>query len=262
MAHARGEYFVCVDSDDVVEPCYLEDLVRTAETHPEFGHVLCGFKSVSLQRSYILTDREPLSVVNRRDYMLLFQKVLIQSPCLGLYKTELVRKHHLMMREDLSLGEDILFNLTYLDVLGEAPIGVINKTNYLYLDENPNSMNRRYRENLQQIFETVDRSVAAHLTQWKIADTGSWQRYYQNVYYHYLRVLENTYHPENTASRQVKLSRNGAVIRQETFREALRKSGVAISPRLRRAFETGNYRAVRRLERIQKLKASVRSLLK
>ena len=41
---ANGEWIAFVDSDDVIEPCYLMDLVQTAEEHPELEHVLCGFK--------------------------------------------------------------------------------------------------------------------------------------------------------------------------------------------------------------------------
>ena len=38
--HANGEYFVCIDSDDYIESCYLEDLVCTAENNPDIGHVI------------------------------------------------------------------------------------------------------------------------------------------------------------------------------------------------------------------------------
>ena len=62
MEHVRGEYFVCIDSDDTIEPCYLEDLVRTAEAHPEFGHVICGFRCTSHEHDYVLTEKEPMSV--------------------------------------------------------------------------------------------------------------------------------------------------------------------------------------------------------
>ena len=56
MEHANGEFFVCVDSDDIVEPCYLEDLVRTAEEYPEFGHVLCGFRCTSHVHDYVFSQ--------------------------------------------------------------------------------------------------------------------------------------------------------------------------------------------------------------
>jgi glycosyltransferase involved in cell wall biosynthesis len=262
MDCADGAFFVCVDSDDVVEPCYLEDLVRTAEAHPEFGHVICGFKCTSHVHDYVLTDREPLTVVDRRDYMRLYEKVLIQSPCLGLYRTDVVCTCGIKMREDLSLGEDILFNLTYLDAIGSVPIGVVNKANYLYRDETQDSMNRKYRPDLQRIFETIDGAVADYLRRWEITDPTSWQSYYRSVFYHGIRAMDNTFHRQNEVPLREKLASICAILRQDSFQEALEKSGVVLPDAQRRALASGNYRRVMLAERVQKWKQAVRRLLK
>lgn len=262
MDHASGEYFVCVDSDDVVEPCYLEDLVRTAREHPELRYVICGYRCTSHDHDYIYTDRETLTVMERRDYMRLYDKVLIQSPCLGLYKTDVVRTSGLKMRVDMSLGEDILFNLAYLDAIGDTQIGVINKTNYLYRDENQDSMNRKYRPDLQSIFANIDCAVAAHLKKWEITDPASWQSYYRSVFYHDMRVMENTFHPQNKASMSEKIAYNNTILKQNSFREALRKCGSALPPAQKRALDSRDYRRVLFVERIQKIKQAVRRLLK
>lgn len=259
--HASGEYFVCVDSDDVVEPCYLQDLLAATEAHPELGHVVCGYRCTSQVHDYIYTDREPFTVKSRRDYMRLYDKVLIQSPCLGLYRTEIVRKHNIKMRKDLSLGEDILFNLAYLDAIGNVPIGVINKANYLYRDEDQNSMNRKYRSDLHRIFEIIDHSVEDHLKKWEITDPASWQDYYKAVFYHDMRIMENTFHRENDSPRKVKITYNNAILRQESFRQALCKSGVSISESQRRALASGNYRRVLLAERMQEIKLAIKRLL-
>ena len=261
MDHANGEFFVCVDSDDVVEPCYLEDLVRTAEAHPEFGHVICGFKCTSHVHDYIFSDREPLTVVDRQDYMRLYEKVLIQSPCLGLYRTDTVRKHSIKMRVKLSLGEDILFNLAYLDANGNRPIAVINKTNYTYQDEDQDSMNRKYRPDLYEIFSTIDQTVSSYMNKWEITDPAAWEYYYRSVYYHNIRVMENTFHPKNTVPRKDKIAYNNTILNSDRFREALQRSGIIILPAKRKALESGNYKRVLFTERMLRTKQVMKNLL-
>ncbi len=262
MDHANGEFFVCVDSDDVVEPCYLEDLVRTAEAHPEFGHVICGFRCTSHVHDYVLTDREPLTVVDRRDYMLLYEKILVQGPCFALYRTDIVRKNNIRMREDLSRAEDTLFNLNYLDALDCTTIGVVNKTNYIYQNEDQNSLFRRYREDLLPLIDTVEQAIASHLKKWDVTDKTSWQRFYNVVFFDYQSVLNNTFHPQNPMSRREKFAYNDAVLRRERFQEALQKGTFSLLPALRRAYGSGSYRRVLAAERVQRIKRAVSAVLR
>ncbi len=257
MELARGKYLVFVDSDDLVEPCYLEDLVHTAEDHPELGHVLCGFRCTSHVHDYVFSNREPLTVVMRKDYMRLFEKILILSPCLALYRTNIVQKNNISMREDLSLAEDLLFNMSYLDALGEVPIGIINKSNYIYQDEDLSSLNHKYRPDLLFINETVNRALAQILNRWEITDDASWQRYYNEAFYRYQTVLDNTFHKSNSMTLREKIKYNNAILNKKEFQEACRKSTAAVSPARKRAMKSGDYRWVMAVERMQKAKRAI-----
>lgn len=254
MDHANGEYFVCVDSDDVVEPCYLEALVDTVETHPELGHVLCGFRCTSHVHDYVFSDQDELSVLNRSDYMLLSDKILVQGPCLALYRTEIVRKHGIRMREDLSLAEDTLFNLEYLDALDCPLIGAVNKTNYIYQDEAPDSLYRKYNQDLLYVNETVNQALAYYLNRWGITDKDAWRKYDLSAFNRYSAVLSNTFHRQNPMSRKEKLKYNNAVMEREGFQEAFRKSACSLPPALCKAYKSGDYRRVLAAIRMQKAK--------
>lgn len=262
MDHANGEYFVCVDSDDVVEPCYLEDFVRTAESHPELGHVVCGFKCTSNARRYFYSSEELLTIVSRKDYMRLFDKVLIQSPCLSLYRTEVVRENRLRMREDLSLAEDLLFNLDYLDALGDVQIGAINKTNYIYFDEDQNTLNRKFREDLNNINKNVVQTIALHLKKWGIDDKDSWQKYYNTAIFKYQSTLSNTFNKQNPMTHREKIDYNNSILKDGVFQEALQKCSVNILSSFRRAYGSGDYRKVLAVERLQQIKQAIRKILK
>ena len=262
MDHARGEYFVCVDSDDVIEPCYLEDLVHAAQSHPDLGHVLCGFRCTSHVHDYILTDREPFSVADRRDYMRLFDAILVQGPCLALYRTEIVRSHGIRMREDLSLAEDILFNLAYLDALDRTGIGVVNRTNYIYQDEDGNSLYRKFRPDLLAINDMVIQSIARYMDSWGITDEASWQRFYNAALFKYMNALDNTFHRQNPMSVREKIRYNNKIMQSESFRDTLHNSTVRLIPAHRKAYESGDYRRVLWFEFVQKTKRRFSGLLR
>ncbi len=262
MDHANGEYFVCVDSDDIVESCYLEDLVNTAKEHPEFGHLICGFKCTSHVHDYIYSEKEALTIVDRRDYMRLYDKILIQGPYLALYRTETMRNRGIRMKEDLNRAEDILFNMEYLDALECTAIGIINKPNYIYRNEEPDSLYRKYNEDLLAISETVNKEIKHYLSKWGIDDQDSLQKFYNTVFNNYQSVLKNTMHKQNPMTMREKIKYNNAVLKEKRFREALNECSVPMMHSLRRAYESGNYRRVIAVERFQTLKQAILKIVR
>jgi len=258
MEYARGEYFVFVDSDDQIEPCYLEDLVHTTEAHPELGHVICGFKCTSNNHNYILSKIEPLTIVTRLDYMRLYDEVLIQGPCLALYKREFVNKHRIRMREDLSLAEDLIFNLEYLDALGNVPIGIINKTNYNYHNNDPSSLSRYYRSNLLEINEMIIRTLKDYLKEWGVVSGRAWKSYYATVIYKYINVLDNTFKESCPLTKREKIKYNNDVLLKRDFVEAMSNSDIRLPRSLRLAFTYRDYRVILLSKSINKIKQAIR----
>lgn len=254
MDNVQGEYFVCIDSDDIVAPCYLEDLVTTQESHSEFGLVLCGFYRVSQNKINVLTENETLSAVDRKDYMRLSDRVLIQGPCLNLYRTEIVQRNRLRMREDLSLAEDLIFNLEYLDALENTSIGVINKPNYIYQDEGQESLYHRHRKDLLEIKEIIIQSVKGYLIKWNIDDKESWESFYNSMFFNYMHVLENTFSASNGMSKHEKIKYNSSVMKRPGFAEAINKKTYHVNPILEQAYQSGNYRCVMAVNYAIKLK--------
>ena len=254
IEHAKGKFFVCVDSDDLLESCYLEDLVRAAEDHPECGYVLCGFRCTSHVHDYIFSDKEEMSLLDRTQYMLLYDRILIQSPWLALYKTDVVRTQKIKMPEDMSLAEDTLFNLAYLDALEQTAICVVNKPNYIYQNENQSSLYRKYREDLLQNNETVNQTIERYLNKWGVADKDSWDRYYRVVLFNYINVMDNTFHKDDPKTRREKIAYNNMVLQRDLFKKALHNGKRPVSAALWKAMESGNYRRVMFVKQMQKLK--------
>ena len=204
---------------------------------------------------------EPLTKVTRRDYMRLYNKVLIQGPCLALYRIEAVRNHKIKMREDLSLGEDLLFNLAYLDALGDVQIGIINKTNYIYQNDEQDSLLRRYRDDLLEINELIIQEIREYLIKWNVKESSAWRSYYVAILYKYINVLDNTFNKANTQTRKAKIKYNNAVMQKKAFKEALKNSGIDMIPSYKLAYRSGIYRLVLLAKEVEKIKIKVKNWL-
>lgn len=250
---ANGEYLVFVDSDDWIKPNHIYDLVETRNRFTDNGHIWCGFECSSDHTKYIYSKKESFSMVSRNDYFDLAGKVLTQSPCLRIYDVSILRQNHIKMIEDLSLTEDMLFNLQYMDTVPSTDICVINKANYIYLDSDSDSLNHKYRENLKEIYDHLLDTIWQYMAKWGLKDAHSMGEYYSTVYYKNVEVLNNTFHPQNRMSYFDKLRFNNSILKSKRFVDSLSLMSITIPNRLKRVYETKNYFWVRVYERIIKV---------
>ena len=246
----NGNYIVFIDSDDQVKPDHIFDLMEDRKKYPDAGHIWCGFERSSDHSQNVFSDSEAISIVSRDEYFALAGKVLTQSPWLRLYDISILRKNQLRMIEDLSLAEDVLFNLAYLDAVPSKIICVINKANYLYYDADSESLNLKYRDDLKDINDRLLDSVWQYTNKWGLTDSDSVAKYNNTVFHKTVEVLKNTFHPQNKMSYSEKIRFNNDIIRSERFVDALSLMSITIPDRLRKAYQTGNYYWVRVYERI------------
>ena len=134
--------------------------------------VICGmkiFKNNVLLRTPHLNNK----VINFKEEFSNFEYIskLLASPCNKLYKRELIIKN---FKNDISVGEDLLFNLDYL--LHVNKIVTIEDCLYKVFLDNENSLNRKYREDrLNEEFLVLDEQI-------KICETI----YVENINYNFL----------------------------------------------------------------------------
>ena len=125
---ATGGYITFCDSDDYLEPDYLEALIQAAESNPDCGHIWCCFQTVTgYQKENAApnyTSAKSLLCYTLQDYMSLHEMWLDAEPWNKLYRTDIVQTAKVRFPEDLSLGEDWLFNLAYIDASANEKIVV------------------------------------------------------------------------------------------------------------------------------------------
>ena len=112
--HAKGDYICFVDSDDWLERETISELLN--EQHKKnYDFVVCNHtiycgkkkkESRLLERKTIIGDK------NVAEYVLKTVSFL-RTPWGKLYKSSIIKKHGIRFDEELTLGEDTLFNYNY-----------------------------------------------------------------------------------------------------------------------------------------------------
>ena len=141
---AEGKYLLFTDSDDWVDPDYVETFRKCIEAGDSFA--ICGYMNHD-EKNTGRTDRfgwnetdeftrVPLiprlqSIYNERLLQQLWNKVFV---------TDLVRKHQVRFDESISIGEDTRFILDYIQRTGIDQVCLIDRPMYHYMRDQDGSL--------------------------------------------------------------------------------------------------------------------------
>lgn len=172
MDLAVGKYILFVDSDDYLPEFYVEELVKAQE---EFGETaFCWTASQiisengSVKEERLFYSEEICAVTGRRDVLKFSARGLLNSPCNKLYHMDIIKKKHLRMKEEISIAEDLLFNLQYLDAAGECEIVILNKVSYYYVRNGQASLDYGYKKNFYAIHKEVLGVLWNYCEKWQV----------------------------------------------------------------------------------------------
>ena len=127
----HGRYICFVDSDDYVTKTYVEEMIKAMEDN-QVDLVICNYyfekKKQQLEKNSDVKEIKNISVQDFSDYFYdVYTKMLLNQPWNKLYKTEYIKQN---FRKDMSLGEDLVFNIDYLT--GIKSLAIINEYLYMY----------------------------------------------------------------------------------------------------------------------------------
>ena len=258
---AGGRYILFVDSDDYVEPEYASAMLSAAKEHPDCGHIWCGFQTVtdynhSNAAPNLRTGKRVLWF-NRTEIMTLHELWLDTGPCNKLYRMDVIRENAIRFPEDLSLGEDWLFNLQYLDAAPSERILVVTKPLYNYVRTGQASLDEGYRPDMLQIYRRLNSTCEEYLKKWAVPEEQV-QKFYNSRFYTYEKVLYNTFRSPNRANRE-KYRWNRRLMKSEEFRKALAERDCWIHPLYLLAYRLASYRLIAALNLLQKAKKRLQS---
>lgn len=152
IEEANGEYLMFVDSDDTVEPDYCEKMWK-AHAGTGADMVICGFHHWYVGRDVPKAPSNP-GIYDTKAYaevfLKLYQEGFLNMPWNKLFKKEAAGRFD----TSLSLGEDLLFNMNYLEKCDK--IAVISDALIHYIqEEKGNTLSTKKRADKLEIASRV-----------------------------------------------------------------------------------------------------------
>lgn len=259
---AKGDFLTFLDSDDQYSEELLQRMNEEIEVHPDLDNFWCGFRCISQsgeeREGHVWApDSTETFTLNRAEIMEPRLNWLSASLCNKAFRREIVEAKHIQMDEKLSLGEDLLFSYAYLDA-ASPEIVMINQPLYCYIKAEDGSLNTKYRSDLKEIYDTIDSKILDYLQKWKVSENQI-ELFYKEKFYHYDKVLRNTYREDNTATKKEKKAYNKAVMSEDGFHKTLQFVLEDLNPLYRRAYQNKNWDKIRLLDKLAEIKKKLRN---
>ncbi len=263
--NAKGEYIVCVDSDDYVNENYLQDFIDVLNQYPDVQMVLCGYSSVKdYNKSVIITfkydceSNDKMIITDKSNVMSIYERFLFAAPWNKLYSKEIIKSNKLYMDKTISLGEDLLFNFSYIDKCSNDKIYILNKSNYNYVEANNESLNSRFYPDMFKLYRYINSVMFNHLNKWKVSDLQM-EKYYNSAYFNYITCMKNTFRSKNTfSSNKERYKYNKKILQSEEFRTVLKGTNCKLVPFIKIIYKTNSYWLVEKYMNVVKFVSDLR----
>lgn len=232
LDHAKGEYVMFCDSDDWVEPEWCEQLYLAAKENPGLQPI-CNYYRSTPEHETINRKEQCGNLkehIAKADFFSLNRYELLGIPWNKIYVRSILEDHHIRFQPELSLGEDLIFNLDYLHCQPGGFI-FINNPLYHYSVGSTDSLSAKYYSDLSGIYQTIYSRVKIEL----LSIPGAYEKwmleYAHSYFFAFDRIFRNTWSKKNRTSRFQKWQYNARQFHSEEFqacRKAIAKGDINI----------------------------------
>lgn len=214
LAVATGTYIQFVDADDTIKPKMTGHLVSVMEAGADLA--ICGFETenqiFTTERTGSFSREEFLPFVGE-----LYHAILLPSLCNKMYRREIILEHDITLLHTCSFGEDLLFNLDYLE--STQQIHILAEPFYDYR-RNLGSLTNDYMYDMFFSYKTLHERIRGFL---KTVDSyhGDNKEYINRIFANgIIHAFTNLFHPESQLTKYKRfalvkrMTEDSTVIRQ------------------------------------------------
>ncbi|AQQ52312.1 glycosyltransferase [Planococcus lenghuensis] len=218
IAAATGDYLQFVDSDDTIDPDMTERLVQAMDGSQL---VICGYYKLQVQddgmrqakRFCIVPARELTKAEFLKHFGELYPHNFIHYTWNKLYKASVIQQAGLTFDTAVDWGEDLLFNLAYIERCDQ--IHTVEDALYYYLDSNAGSITSSYRPNLFHTMKMLQGSVREFLKRNDAYSGKNKELFEQFCAARILAGFWNLFHPASPLDAERKKKQIAEIMRDE-----------------------------------------------
>ena len=181
LDNANGEYIMFVDSDDYMFPNMCELMKSTMESKM-VDLVVCGTTETGGGYWRPVEDKDYTLLQLKENFVELLHTELLSPPWNKIFKRSIIGEQRFL--EDVSFGEDLMFNLGYIGKCGN--VSFIKASPFFHEKDNVDSLVVKFNRNRLTDIE----KVWATITQFVPCESSLYNKYYRDIVVYVRQLLK------------------------------------------------------------------------
>lgn len=219
---AMGKYVLFIDSDDYIPESYVAQLVECLKQYNEQRFIWSTVEVTDTNG--VLEHKESVSdgakqPFYRSDVNKLSKYGLLNAPYGKLYNRKIIVDYKILFPKEISIAEDLVFNLSYLDAIGEMPIWITDDVSYNYV-RYEGSLDNRFIPGYWEIHKEILQELKRRALEWGMPEQDM-QLFYERYWDYVHHALYNTMLEQNGINLQDKLRYNNRILREKEVQECM-----------------------------------------
>ena len=257
---AKGTYLVFADSDDYCDARWIENLWNLQMKERGEYIPVCGITVVKNYMEYqrevwCYSEQEKQSIVDKSNFLAIYDRWLINSPVNKLYVKDILIQENVFMPINMDLGEDLLFNLEYIDKSNKKGYVVDNQGLYYYVKNRDTSLTTQWRIDRFKIESFLNTKIKEYCVKVGIADYTILNKL---IYYSYRDMMIQIWNLAGLMSYRDKLRYNNMILASQEFQEAIRQYQDEIEHLVWVAYKSKNYAFLQVIEMLERYKNNLK----
>ena len=222
LDNAKGKYVMFCDSDDYAEPTWCEELFEYIEKHPK-SWCFCGCHCVDandnvFQANCVYDKINTYQTFPMSEYWKIYKTNYSALCWIRIFNLAVIRENNIRFDENMSVSEDVLFNLEYgkyCDKFAIVNLPLYNHRSYLN-DESEHLDGKLPRE----MFYTNRRIYSARSG---FIDRSNRLKFETEFFYNFINDMKSIAW-NDSLDRQAKQAKVKEILNSSEFRSAIKKA--------------------------------------
>ena len=179
IENATGQFLMFCDSDDYVAKDWCKLLL---ENYKENNLILCDYYNVIDNEVKEFDYERPKvnNVINKADFLKL-RLYGINAPWNKIFYLDIIKNNNIRFDENISLGEDLRFNIEYLDVIS-GNIILLKKRLYYYTLSRKDCLTNKIYKDYEKLCINQYHFIRMYMEKFRTINSEVWKIFYNSIF--------------------------------------------------------------------------------
>lgn len=236
IERSTGDFIMFCDSDDYVSNKWCEKLIANYKNN---NLVMCAYYEIDDNKILNLNSNQNGNYIVNKSRFMELESCGLNVPWNKIFDLNIIKKNNIKFNKKITLGEDLLFNIEYLDCISGQIIFLEEKL-YYYRLPRVNSLSKKIIKNYDEQCTFLFKKIEYYIQKFNMTDKYLLKRFYNMMFFQFQKALDYNFLNEDYNFKE-KFKRNNKIMKSYEYRRCCLNSNISTNKVYKWCYRKDNY---------------------